>query len=363
MGNYELQLYTFLIFVSLAALVEGYKFQPLILYENVPDHCKVWKCCNHSVCNMRPPTAPVLFTMLHGGGNGYKTLGMINSIALAYAHGFNFGGLIAFKGNEVTHGVHFKKLVSSLFDPALANTIIVDEYYNTTHPPRFTLQFQLMDQIVALKKQVAIKEALVYNAPIYKSMHEDMKANSPEREYMMTKFHAMFEESGRDDSMLQDLIKSPIPVVAMHVRRGDMGRNDVTLSKFIECSKDEFFYDILVLIKKFLADVDVHLFSSLEKSKTETSPWTTKDFDGYRERGMKVHFDEVNVPTTLKFLALASVTVIESRSSFARTAAHLARGCVIDISCGEPRVLSSKATGKLEKDLKKCLHMKKIISK
>eukprot|EP00039_Didymoeca_costata_P007556 m.101198 g.101198 ORF g.101198 m.101198 type:complete len:371 (+) comp13735_c0_seq1:150-1262(+) len=338
----------FMILVCSKELVQRECYAALIPYINhelTTNHCLEWKCCKHHLCTMHGSSAPTLFFPLHTGGSGYKTLTMINSLAHAYANGFNLGGLLVFPNTLVSHGVNFTRLVGNLFDPELAREILVTPEYNEKEPPEFQLQFKKMHYIVDLKKDgFKVKNAFVYQAPM-----DINPRDSTFPKQIMQEFHDMFRRSIKSNPIQSLLDNFRGSTVAVHVRRGDM--NKKTFEHFIKCSADKHFFKAIKYIRSVIPSADVHVFSSLDNKPH----WGSSDFDGFRERNMTVHLDEVSVPQTLQFLALAKVTVVEYMSSFARTAAYLASGCVVNINCGNFKVDMSGATGSFEQDFRMCL--------
>ncbi|CAK0806609.1 unnamed protein product [Prorocentrum cordatum] len=111
------------------------------------------------------------------------------------------------------------------------------------------------------------------------------------------------------------------PIVAMHVRRGDM-------SLGCERCRDRTTPDgwnlwALRRILRALPGADVHVFSSLEGRHAPA------EFDnGYREIGASVHLDDVEILTPWTYFARADLVVL-ARSSFSWAPAMLNPSCVV----------------------------------
>mmetsp|Transcript_91333 Transcript_91333/g.237947 ORF Transcript_91333/g.237947 Transcript_91333/m.237947 type:complete len:201 (-) Transcript_91333:33-635(-) len=110
------------------------------------------------------------------------------------------------------------------------------------------------------------------------------------------------------------------PIVAMHVRRGDM-------SLGCERCRDRTTPDgwnlwALRRILRALPGADVHVFSSLEGRHAPA------EFDSYREIGASVHLDDVEILTPWTYFARADLVVL-ARSSFSWAPAMLNPSCVV----------------------------------
>ena len=118
--------------------------------------------------------------------------------------------------------------------------------------------------------------------------------------------------------------------VVIHLRRSDLERGDT------RATPDEYYYRLAKEIGQILPAelLDFHVWSSTKNIPAyDYHYWTSKDYDGYRERGMTVHLDEQidNNDDMIKawtHMARADIFIM-SQSSFSMVPAYMNTNCVI----------------------------------
>ena len=118
--------------------------------------------------------------------------------------------------------------------------------------------------------------------------------------------------------------------VVIHLRRSDLERTDT------RATPDEYYYRLAKEISKMVpADMlDFHVWSSTKNIPAyDYNFWTSKDYDGYRERGMTVHLDEQidsndDMLKAWTHMARADIFIM-SQSSFSMVPAYMNTNCVI----------------------------------
>jgi len=216
------------------------------------------------------------------------------------------GGVVG--GGRMSHGLQVDRVVSEIFG------VQRDHLYQQTMPmPALRVQ-----NLVGL-------EAL-------RGPHGDvwLQTDQPlngirDPETIDTFLDSRFLEALRAQTLPRLSERSPIaairrglgPVVAMHVRRGDVSQH----SNSVRFTKNEFYYDLADRIRAQIPGAEVHAWSELAGSSKP------EDFDGFRERNITMHLD-TDIVETWAHMAQSQVLVM-AKSSFSFISAILNRGCVV----------------------------------
>lgn len=110
------------------------------------------------------------------------------------------------------------------------------------------------------------------------------------------------------------------PVVAMHVRRGDVVPKGTLRIRY---TSNDHYFRLADIIRKQLPDAQIHVFSHTENYY----PHSASTFKVFEQHGMVVHLDGDPLDV-LAHLANANIFVM-AKSAFSATAAMFNTGCVI----------------------------------
>lgn len=253
-------------------------------------------------------------------GVGTRLHGFLNGMAVAAKHGFNLGGIISLSvANELhgkSHGVEVLSVVTAFLGLKRPEELFADG------PPEYDATFNgVADMVKQLESGLILQKG---DTALLKPGSAGALANIVREneggDYYTERFKAALRWSGapiNQRKLFSDVSK---PLVAMHVRRGDMS---------LECERcqgrttpDEWNIWMLGQIQNLLPDADVHVFSSLEGRHT------SEEFNGYREVGATVHLDDLDILDPWAHFARAHVVVL-AKSSFSWAPALVNPNCVV----------------------------------
>eukprot|EP00747_Dinoflagellata_sp_TGD_P187213 gnl/TRDRNA2_/TRDRNA2_44758_c0_seq1.p1 gnl/TRDRNA2_/TRDRNA2_44758_c0~~gnl/TRDRNA2_/TRDRNA2_44758_c0_seq1.p1 ORF type:complete len:382 (-),score=15.62 gnl/TRDRNA2_/TRDRNA2_44758_c0_seq1:140-1285(-) len=280
-------------------------------------HCKL------KVCNFHDAGRPSIYAHSHQGGSGYKLMRLISLMAIAKRFDMNVGGYLTTWWEQWPRrgyvnlmrtghlGDNFDEIVCDLFGPQYKDVFVPlavpEPFWDTIVDRRSGL----------LANRSHIKDS----AQIYVAGMEpwwDPDDLDPE----------LLSELRRPILLRSLSLVTEHPMVAIHLRRGDEPNRQHGVP-------DSLYYHLVDRIKNHLPTAEIHVFSSLEKNRDGVRYWKSSDFDGFRQKGMHVHFDEVGTADTWAYFARAAV-MITAASTFSTASAVLNPNCVICIAfCGK----------------------------
>jgi hypothetical protein len=232
----------------------------------------------------------------------------------------NFGGVVSAACGEVLgtpHGVDVPSLAAAFLG------LNGSEDLFTTGPSEYDFTFHgVNDMVRQLKGGLRLKghtNVLLLPRAAGGVMADEVKARWA-RGYYSAEFLTALRWPGAPLLSRPLLSGTGRPIVAMHVRRGDM-------SLGCERCRDRTTPDgwnlwALRQVLRALPGADVHVFSSLEGRHTP------EEFDCYREAGASVHLDDGEILAPWAYFARADVAVL-ARSSFSWAPAMLNTNCVV----------------------------------
>lgn len=262
-----------------------------------------------------------MFVQEHVDGAGHRMMNILNGIAFATGRRVNFGGIIAVPNTVTEQGSDFREIVDSFFGEGASLQLFFRSnktktrhppYFKVKHHPEFAHIFRTLQNFTNWRPQLEEKSNVFLPSTTGVSVKEfyteEVRAEvtrllytRPLRLYTMGK-----------------------AIVAVHIRRGDLHRDDK------RATPDEYYYKLLDKVKKVVPKAEFHIFSSTKNIQAfkDEPYWFSKDFDGYRERGMMVHLDDDSLLVPWVHLSRAHVFVL-SKSSFSYVPAVLSSNCVV----------------------------------
>jgi hypothetical protein len=265
---------------------------------------------------MHGKNAPALYVNFRPDGIGAKLQNVQAAMALAFKHGMNFGGVAC----EDMGGIHevsketFVFILKGLYGADICTTV-----------PRDATTFRTVNEFERVLKASGNKwrePVLLQDAGPAHGIDKELNNNTAAT--MNDYFSHRFLNAIRQVKTLSKHSGGPTnPVVALHVRRGDVPPDCTD-----RYTGDEFYYNMTAAIKTYLPNAEFHVFS--EGSSTQ--------FSGYTERGMHLHLGNLindgssgsssMVLEAWEYLSSADV-VVTAKSSFSYVPSVFNRNCVI----------------------------------
>lgn len=250
-------------------------------------------------------------------------LTVLNAIAVARLNGINFGGVLTHRlAQDLTETGHpnasmFDDVVKEYLGPEYGD-LFVPRGVDASEYPEWDVEYNTTDPNLTAQGAHLPQEGLVYRI-------RDWGPSSVERD------QDLLQELRRAQASrpFQLASGSKHPLVALHIRRADLPRDHGLVTQ----SPNELYYSIVESIKRILPRIDVHVFSAVESGKA----WSTRDFDGFRARGMQVHLDEAPVVEAWSYFAHADIFVM-APSTFSMAAALFNTKCLVGIRGGAGKV-------------------------
>eukprot|EP00747_Dinoflagellata_sp_TGD_P118477 gnl/TRDRNA2_/TRDRNA2_172823_c0_seq8.p1 gnl/TRDRNA2_/TRDRNA2_172823_c0~~gnl/TRDRNA2_/TRDRNA2_172823_c0_seq8.p1 ORF type:complete len:383 (+),score=24.18 gnl/TRDRNA2_/TRDRNA2_172823_c0_seq8:63-1211(+) len=274
------------------------------------------------VCNLSGHSAPLLFVHSRNDGLGARAQSIAASMAIAAKHKLNFGGAFVDENKVIQHGVNTSSIMTELFGSDLyearcmpTKTIKI-EFPN--HAPRPIGDFANvgdMERFFQDGKQIPQGHHVFLKDDCVACHLDNRFRGHSSRERYNTSFLEAFRHASSLTTHPQSLTPRDRPLVAMHIRRGDVKRGDPRQA--IRFTPDELYYMLASKILEQLPNADIHVFSQ----------GGNEEFDGYKKRGMKLHLN-TDVIEAWRYFANADV-MIAAKSSFSFVPALLNTGCVI----------------------------------
>jgi len=267
-----------------------------------PGECKV--------CAFNGADAPRLFIDGRDDGLGNNVEAIIYGMAFARKTGRSFGGVLG--GGKMAHGLQVAKIVAEIFG------------LNKDH--LYLQELPMSSQIVPVKHLTDIEKMRMDNNKNDVWLQTNMPQSGVKAPRTIDEFlDDEFLEALRAQVLPQLVQRHPIseihrghgPVVAMHVRRGDVSAANSNKNRY---TKNEFYYDLAARVQAQLPGAEVHVWS-------ESAGSTPEDIDGFRNRNITLHLD-TDIVETWSHMAQSQVLVM-AKSSFSFISAILNRGCVV----------------------------------
>ncbi|CAK9080374.1 Putative asparagine synthetase [glutamine-hydrolyzing] [Durusdinium trenchii] len=278
------------------------------------------KTCNLKVCNLHEAQVPRLYILEHTDGAGHRMKSILEAIAIAWRNTLNFGGVVGQLQPLTDQHINFRVIVDALFGPDASRDFFL---YNISSRPNFAMEFENVRKLEAGAKQLPAG-ALVYCSAVNEWGYD---RSIPTSSY----FPGWLRNELRQHLDTRPLLFAAGKVsVVIHLRRSDLERSDT------RATPDAYYYRLAKEIGHIVSfeTLDFHVWSSTKNIPAyDYHYWTSKDYDGYRERGMTVHLDEQidNNDDMIKawtHMARADIFIM-SQSSFSMVPAYLNTNCVI----------------------------------
>lgn len=290
------------------------------------------RALNCDICMTNVTTdRPTLYVPERGDGCGARLHDIIMMIALANANHVNFGGVISSSVCHTSHGVDVLRAAGALLGLDNSQDLFIE------HPPKFDLEYSKVEDFQRefidgwWKNQDNMPRAKLMVAPTCGACQLD---HYDQDVILGPKFLAKLRDASRLPARPDFLEQGdpPRPIVALHVRRGDVTGppNQTGRTPFWDYDRympvdrftpDDWYFQIVERIRQELQRAEVHVFSSTERRHKED------DFIGYKERHMEVHLDG-DILDAWAVLSRAQVLVM-AKSSFSHVAAFLNPNCVL----------------------------------
>eukprot|EP00747_Dinoflagellata_sp_TGD_P118473 gnl/TRDRNA2_/TRDRNA2_172823_c0_seq4.p1 gnl/TRDRNA2_/TRDRNA2_172823_c0~~gnl/TRDRNA2_/TRDRNA2_172823_c0_seq4.p1 ORF type:complete len:369 (+),score=23.48 gnl/TRDRNA2_/TRDRNA2_172823_c0_seq4:63-1169(+) len=260
------------------------------------------------VCNLSGQSAPLLFVKARSDGLGAAAQSITASMAFAASHRMNFGGALNIGGKP--HGVDTKLAMNELYGSSLFEATCMPADRRITFD-----RVEEMDDFLRGGKQIPQGHHVFLKDDCVACHLDNRFRGHSSRERYNTSFLEAFRHASSLTTHPQSLTPRDRPLVAMHIRRGDVKRGDPRQA--IRFTPDELYYMLASKILEQLPNADIHVFSQ----------GGNEEFDGYKKRGMKLHLN-TDVIEAWRYFANADV-MIAAKSSFSFVPALLNTGCVI----------------------------------
>jgi len=268
--------------------------------------------CSLPLCAFHGPNAPKLWVDEHQDGAGHRMQNIINGMAVAQKVGMNFGGVLR-KDHLTEQFVNFKDVTAKFFgaaDPDVGGLFGL---------PRFDLIFRDPRELEG--RMSDIKDGM--NILMWAAHEWYWNLTVPSSLFFPAEFRKRLAAPLASQPLL---FTSDKPVVAMHLRRGDLDQNSP------RATPNEYYYQISDRIRELLPSAEFHVWAAL-KNPWGPLNWKNEDFDGFRLKGMQVHLDDGvsdgdSIIRTWAHLASANIFVA-SQSSFSYVPMILNCRCVI----------------------------------
>jgi len=276
--------------------------------------CKLPLCMFHNAGALR------LYVNEHSDGAGHRLKNIIEGIAISLRFGLNLGGALPVGTLVTEHGHNFRDILNAFFGVGAGDELVaasrevpVEKTINTV---------EALDSWLQSRGDNAAPVSSVYLPSV------------GDWQVWAGKNYIPAETIFPDDlraALGQELAKLPLPhfdparpSVAIHVRRGDLRRDDKRVIP------DQYYLDMIQQIKKHIPEADVHIWSSLENAEAykRLKHWNVSDFDVFRREGITLHLDDPGLVEPWAHLARADVLIM-SQSAFSAVPAYLNLNCVI----------------------------------
>jgi len=272
--------------------------------------------CASKLCRFYDTSVPYLFVAEHSDGYGHRMQNILDGLAVASKNGMNFGGVIP-SGSVGGPRQRFRLILNMFFGGGTSRDIF--------RHPNCDVKFA-SPQLLESNRPNLSNHSLVY----LPSLDSWERTKSPTTAYYTPELKNTLR---RNLDTLPLVYAAKRPRVGIHVRRGDLPKNDGRILP------DAYFVSLVARIRHILKDADVHIWSSIE-NPTGANYWNSADFDTFRKQKINVHLN--NTPNVVQYnstdtqdvvsiwahLARADIFIL-SHSSFSYVPAVLNAGCVI----------------------------------
>ncbi|CAK0877382.1 unnamed protein product [Prorocentrum cordatum] len=260
-----------------------------------------------------------LYAVERADGAGARLQDAILWMAIAANLNMSFGGLISTKICNQSHGTDVFVAAAGVLGISVPGDLFVED------PPPFDLDYRGLKDF----RNALVRDRAVPDGAHVVVRDRSVVASLPAAGFRMSDLLTpRFLQSLRDSTALFDDWMLPawmpdqkLPLVAVHLRRGDVVAANDSYGEGHRMTPDAWYYEVVRRIRTVLPDADVHVFSSTEGN------YASQDFDGYRLRHMTVHLDG-NILDSWVAMARARVLVM-AKSSFSQVPAFLNPHCVI----------------------------------
>jgi len=304
------------------------------------------QACSLPVCVFHGPNAPRLWVAGHTDGAGHRMQNVIKGIAMAQRLGMNFGGVVG-PESLTDQRLNFSVVAANFFGTATKDVGGILAWRGGEHPA-FDFSFGSPWELEGHRDEIS--DGTNVWMPVANEF--DWNSSVPD---------SLFFTADLRNRLGAPLASRPLlftpgkTVVAMHLRRGDLHRDD------IRATPNEYYYDIADKIKEFLPSAEFHIWAAI-KDQVNGNYWRNEDFDGFRLKGMQVHLDdgvddENSLIATWAHLAFANIFVA-SQSSFSEVPMILNCRCVISVGyMGLDNWMNGKEPGResYHNELKACV--------
>lgn len=262
----------------------------------------------------------VLFVSNNHDGLGVIVYTILHGMGLADKYNMDFGGMI--KVRYMVHHVWLNPLVSELFgdqtvsDRTQFDTVLSAPADFRKQQPHERTVFGQLEAALAATPRPATVLIKHWNLPemvggALWGKYTDEIFSTDVRSRMRSLTLPAFQRR-------VDLSSSSKPLVALHVRRGDISK------KGRRGTPDQWFFDIMAKVRALLPEGDVQIFSCTERRGTPMDP---AEFDVFRSRGATVNLDKELLWDWAHFAA-ARVLVL-SPSTYGLAPAVFNPNCVV----------------------------------
>jgi len=285
-----------------------------------------WGEC--AICNLAPFERPTMYAKERADGCGARLQEIISWAGVAARSKLNFGGVIT---NGVrcqeSHGADVFRAVSAVLGLKSPTDLFIE------FPPKFDREYKGVNDFhkkfangeKTMKEYVPMGDVLVRDNCLACELDRGNLSDflSPKLLFFL---RSESKIGGRYENMTVKGRRENRPLVAVHVRRGDV-RPGTPFSLFTNehdfqrLSPDDWYYEVVGRILKVLPNADVHVFSSTENK------YSSSDFDGFRQRNMTVHLDG-DILDAWAVMAHAKVLVM-AKSAFSHVPAYLNTNCIL----------------------------------
>ncbi|CAE8707397.1 unnamed protein product, partial [Polarella glacialis] len=275
--------------------------------------------CKLEVCSAAPdPQAARIFVMEHTDGAGHRMKAIIEGMAVAIRNNMNFGGVLAQLQPLTDQHINFRTISEAIFGPG-SNKHLYS--YNISKKPTFQHEFESVRLMEENKKSVKPGDNIYCPAVNEWGYNKEI----PTSKYFPPWFREKLKQ-GLDSYPLN--FSAGNTSVVMHLRRADLEKGDA------RATPDSYYYRLARQIQELVPNAEFHVWASTKNIPAKNwDYWTSKDFDGYRARGMQVHLD-TQIQDNHKMLdawahmARAQVFIM-SQSSFSQVPGYMNTNCVI----------------------------------
>ncbi|CAK9080372.1 unnamed protein product [Durusdinium trenchii] len=276
--------------------------------------------CELPLCQLHERSAPQLFILEHTDGAGHRMKSILEAMAIAWRNKMNFGGLVGQLQPLTDQHINFRVISDAIFGEEASKDLYI---YNISNKPRWEGVFDSVRQLESGREHLKEK-AFAYCHAVNEWGYD---RSIPTSSY----FPGWLRNELRQHLDTRPLLFAAGKVsVVIHLRRSDLERSDT------RATPDAYYYRLAKEIGHIVSfeTLDFHVWSSTKNIPAyDYHYWTSKDYDGYRERGMTVHLDEQidNNDDMIKawtHMARADIFIM-SQSSFSMVPAYLNTNCVI----------------------------------